>query len=151
LRTAEISRLPDARARAWLTGRAEEVRAAVALTVVDWRAGRISLEQALACARAYLEDLHKSAHESRVLESDADGSHGSRPKMRGVASRDGATAFAPVVAAAPARASGPQAGDTWVDPAGAVFEVFGRNGAQSAGDPGPALGDLLDRGKTVRC
>ena len=54
----------DARARAWRTGRTEEISLVLALLAGDWESGRVGVGAATRAAAAYLDDLHAGA---RVL------------------------------------------------------------------------------------
>lgn len=51
----------DDDARAWLTGRSEEVEMAVALIVADWRAGQLTEGAAVSAIASYLRGMHVGA------------------------------------------------------------------------------------------
>ncbi|HEY1698009.1 MAG TPA: hypothetical protein VGG39_37875 [Polyangiaceae bacterium] len=59
-------------ARAWLTGRVEEIESVLGTLVADWRGGRLSESSAVAAVSSYLGAMHAAAERQLGTEAEAE-------------------------------------------------------------------------------
>jgi hypothetical protein len=106
-------------ARAWLTGRTEEIEMVVTCVVDDWKSGRLSEEAAERAISSYLRAMHAGARTFLGLDDVPECCVGDAAST---IARDIASEASTVAVPQPDRAQG----DTLVDPAALKAEVVGR-------------------------
>jgi hypothetical protein len=114
--------LPDDAARAWVSGRAEEVETLIACVVDDWRAGRLTEEAAEGAVSSYLRIMHAGARRHLGLDEVPECCLGDVAPTVTMSPVDEEP---PTVAVASALDR--SAGDTLVDPAAVLADMVGKH------------------------
>lgn len=109
-------------ARAWLTGRMEEVEMVVACVVDDWSSGRLSEDGAERAISSYLRAMHAGARTYLGLEDVPECCLGDVNST--IAQSEADHQASTVAVPQPARVES----DTLVDPAAVLAEVVGKRG-----------------------
>jgi hypothetical protein len=107
-------------ARAWLTGRTEEIEMVVGCVVEDWKAGRLPVEAAERAVSSYLRAMHAGAQRHLELDTVPECCLGDVASTiaLGAADHEASTV------ALPQRAR--TEGDTLIDPAALLGEMVGK-------------------------
>ena len=107
-------------ARAWLTGRTEEIEMVVGHVVEDWKAGRLSEEAAEGAISSYLRAMHAGARTALGLGDVPECCLGDVASTIALSEADHAAST--IAVPQPARPEG----DTLVDPASLLAEMVGK-------------------------